>query len=632
VLGTACGLAALALLFRLPWLWRLGLHGDEDISTLAAEGIAASGLPLLPSGHLYGRGLLFHYLAAPLTLLGQDWLPRLVSVTASCAAAAVLFLLVRRLVDRRVAVVASALFAVSLLEIHLARQVRMYALYQLLALLALWLIYRAWERGRLPDLLLAAGAVLLAMGSHSLAATLGLLFPLVALSARDLPTRIGALLAAPLFGALALLQRRWLMSAMWAGQVRERSAPVESSEPAVFGADPFAFGQSLVGGPGFTLVGLALAVLGAGAVLALLGGDRRRFAPWAAAAAAGLVCAGAGWHQIGLALIGLAVLVLLRAELLPGRGGARALVALALLVGAASAAWLLAALLTGHGPAESAIGLFGRSLGRLLRHLLLWPPVLSAAAALGALIVLVRAWRERGGLGERFLLLALLLLTAGRAMLASKWLARYLSDVWPLWESLAALAAVSTVAAAARLAGPRRALGHAAALAVAVLLLLGPGLNPVGTLAYLRWDHGAAPASAGSAAGFVPDLRGATAWLEARLGAGERVVATDWLTTYYYLGRLDGWIRTGGYRRQSFERDGALRDIYLGTEVLTGPDELRSFLSRGPTWVVVGGSEWRDQAKLSGEIRDWLEADEPVYLSGDGRTRIHRFDPADPPP
>ncbi len=49
--GAAVAVALLAAALRLPWLGRLGLQGDEDISTLAARGILEVGWPRQPSGH-----------------------------------------------------------------------------------------------------------------------------------------------------------------------------------------------------------------------------------------------------------------------------------------------------------------------------------------------------------------------------------------------------------------------------------------------------------------------------------------------------------------------------------------------------------------------------------------------------
>src|SRR5688500_11060043 len=74
-------LAVLALAVRFNGLdWRDGdLSTDEARVVLAANGVLATGLPILPSDRLYTRGLVTIYATAPiLALFGvHDWSARL---------------------------------------------------------------------------------------------------------------------------------------------------------------------------------------------------------------------------------------------------------------------------------------------------------------------------------------------------------------------------------------------------------------------------------------------------------------------------------------------------------------------------------------------------------------------------
>jgi hypothetical protein len=92
-----CFLAALAL--RAGALARDGVSPDEEITIFAVRGIAAHGLPVLPSGIVYERGLLFSYAAwlARLFIGSEIVAPRMVSLLAGCALPAALALLARRL-------------------------------------------------------------------------------------------------------------------------------------------------------------------------------------------------------------------------------------------------------------------------------------------------------------------------------------------------------------------------------------------------------------------------------------------------------------------------------------------------------------------------------------------------------
>ena len=59
----AAAVVALVVLL-LPDLRRAGYSPDEEFTQFAVRGIRSHGLPLLPSGLLYDRGLLYSYAAA----------------------------------------------------------------------------------------------------------------------------------------------------------------------------------------------------------------------------------------------------------------------------------------------------------------------------------------------------------------------------------------------------------------------------------------------------------------------------------------------------------------------------------------------------------------------------------------
>jgi hypothetical protein len=252
-------------------------------------------------------------------------------------------------------------------------------------------------------------------------------------------------------------------------------------------------------------------------------------------------------------------------------------------------------------------------------------------AVLGVAAVLIRSWKEKAGNAERFVVAVIVSLTMVRALLADKVTSRYLADVWLLWELLAAWALVGAVAWATRklpVGGekPRYAAVFSLALLAVVLL---PGLQPVDTVVYLGRDHGEPPPAARRVVGYTADQRGAAAWLNGRLAAGDRIVATDWLTTYCYLGRLDAWLNSETYARQSILVDGKPRDIYLGAEVLTDVEGLESYARSQRVWIVVGGDELTDpDRKLSSATLDWLTTQEPLYVARDGQTRVLRIGPA----
>jgi len=136
MLGTlALGLAHLGV----PSLWH-----DELVHIYVAKSIAATGWPTLPSGNFYPSSTAYNVLLALFVgLFGDDafWV-RLPSVLLASLNVALLYLIARTLLGRRVAVVALFLLALSPWHIAWARQARLYE-FQMLSYLLL--IYTTWR-------------------------------------------------------------------------------------------------------------------------------------------------------------------------------------------------------------------------------------------------------------------------------------------------------------------------------------------------------------------------------------------------------------------------------------------------------------------------------------------------------
>jgi hypothetical protein len=622
----ALAIALLIVAIRSLWLSRLGLHLDEDISTLAARGIAATGLPELPSGHFYWRAPLFHYLLAPFAAPGIDWLPRVLTVALS----AVTGVLVARggaaLIGGRAALLAGLIFAVSLVEIALARQIRMYSLFQPLALGAILLVHRFWTTGALRWGWASFALTLAALLAHELAVTLAVLYLPVAF--RHARGRVWAFALGAL-GLMLAAQRahRTFMDRTFCGGAARgaETAPPQGMDDAplraMLTADPLALARHTLGEPGMWI---ALALLAAaGVAIAWRGaarGDRMT-----RLAALGMVAAALGAAAAGLAGVALGVLLLVflhRDELFPGAGGRRAVAIASAVAGAAVLGWIAITLARGLAAEDVILGM-ARWPGRLAR-LLLWPPAIAIAALAGAWAAL----RARGALpgGARFLVIAVAWLVIGRGTVGDRTQIRFLADLWPLWEMLAALGVTTLVAAARSRAGARAAFGAAAAMVVAALLL--PGTSPRDVAGFLARTPGSRLLAAERLDTPAADLRGAAAWLAPRLDPGDAVVATDWLTTYTYTGRVDGWLRGQAYGWQSTPVDGVLRDCYLGARVLPDLGALLAFAEGRVVWIIAGSEELGGyEGLLAPDVRAWLLARAPAFTAADGGTRVYRIGP-----
>ena len=173
---TAVGLVlltALACWLRLPALAGAGgtLSVDEARLALAGQGILEHGVPTLPSGWTYTRGLLSAYLVAASFLVWgpSDAVARLPSVLAGTAVVPVMYLLGVVVGGRAGGLFAAAFVAVYPPLVFWSGQAWLYAVYVLCWAVALLFVVRAQESGSVRDQLLAGSAVGLAFFAHELA-------------------------------------------------------------------------------------------------------------------------------------------------------------------------------------------------------------------------------------------------------------------------------------------------------------------------------------------------------------------------------------------------------------------------------------------------------------------------------
>src|SRR4051794_396264 len=159
VLGAVTLLTVAALWIRLAGLqgWDGTLSVDEARLALAARGVVQTGVPRLPSGWVYTRGLLATYITAPsLALLGEtDFAARLTDVLEGAALIPVAYLLGREVAGRIGGLLVAALLMGHPSFVVWSRQAWFYALYVLLYAAALLCILRAHRTGHPRDQILA---------------------------------------------------------------------------------------------------------------------------------------------------------------------------------------------------------------------------------------------------------------------------------------------------------------------------------------------------------------------------------------------------------------------------------------------------------------------------------------------
>jgi hypothetical protein len=154
-------LAIPLICYNLPYepFWQ-----DELTSYYAAKGILAHGIPVMPSGYLYAKGELYSYvLAISIKIFGEaNGALRLPSVIEYLVSLPIFYGVACYFFDRRIALLATAMLALSPFALRWGQSVRMYEQAQLLTILDMYLFYKALQERRRVRLVYLAVACLVA--------------------------------------------------------------------------------------------------------------------------------------------------------------------------------------------------------------------------------------------------------------------------------------------------------------------------------------------------------------------------------------------------------------------------------------------------------------------------------------
>jgi hypothetical protein len=162
-------LAVLALIGLAFWLrWRyiqdISLFVDEFNTIWAAKNVLVRGLPIFPSGNFYQHGMLFTYLEVPFVLGPfNETIARLPGLLVSLLMMPVAYWVGRRMLSPSAGLVVAAALALDPEAITWGGRARMYGLFQLLTVLAVYLWYTGLTqdsaRRRLLAMLVLVGAI-----------------------------------------------------------------------------------------------------------------------------------------------------------------------------------------------------------------------------------------------------------------------------------------------------------------------------------------------------------------------------------------------------------------------------------------------------------------------------------------
>ncbi len=139
-------LVLIAFTLRIPNIGNLGLIGDEGHQALAVQGILEHGAPIVPSGAVYMRSIIYlqsQALSARIFGLNEFSL-RLPSLIFSLPSIIVIYLFGSTLFSRRVGLLSAFVLTLSAWGIEYARDARMYTAFQMLYMLSLLIFYRGF--------------------------------------------------------------------------------------------------------------------------------------------------------------------------------------------------------------------------------------------------------------------------------------------------------------------------------------------------------------------------------------------------------------------------------------------------------------------------------------------------------
>lgn len=142
-------LLALGAAFWLRWRFAqtINPYADEFATLLAMDMIRQKGLPILPSGLFYDHGLLYSYIAALASMLGDPLLwGRIVSLACGLLTIILTYRLGKRWLSPAAGLPAAVGLALAPSAIEWGGRVRMYALLQLLVLLTITLMLHGIHR------------------------------------------------------------------------------------------------------------------------------------------------------------------------------------------------------------------------------------------------------------------------------------------------------------------------------------------------------------------------------------------------------------------------------------------------------------------------------------------------------
>lgn len=633
------------LALRLYRLGALGLAGDEDYLAITVRSILVDWIPDLPGGLFYPRALPLSYLTAGVVGLfgASEVVLRLPSVLFSMLSIVGVYLLGRRWISPRVALLAALFMAISHWEIEVGRFARMYGMLSASCLLSVLFLAHAIERRSRWAAMAAAGCGLLAAFTHQIALALVLMYACFFLYPKLDRWRVQLLVCLIAVVGLGAMVNRHVEDSQY-GKLEEvaeaisREATVPSGRedpPNVSTVEPF---PSRFLTPFLTLrtahhgAFLAATALAGSMLLVLALALAARARDGLFGLASALLVLALYLQQLLAAAVVLVAYLLVDRVRKPFVMRRRSLL-LGLIFLVASMCWGLYWLFAGPAAATLAGGDLLPGAKQLLKPLIGYPrgfprfylehyPVMSALAGVGALVTGIRFWRTRrvDALGVVVLLFAIPAIALGFHPAALTVFGdRLIFFADPYFALLVAFGATWIAARLSDALPMGRRLGVSLVGPYALGLLLLAGLpNARASLALVTAEYGAGES------GFHPDLAGPAQFVRAHYRPSDIVIPMDILGYYAY---------SPVAHYQLYIRDKP-EAHWIGVPLLTSAEDLADVLAhhRGArVWIVLDAVQLRyreHDPRMKAILRlITSRAGEPRYRGRDGLSDVYLVEP-----
>ncbi|UCG86413.1 MAG: glycosyltransferase family 39 protein [Gemmatimonadota bacterium] len=614
-------LTAVATPLRVVNLGALSFYADEETSAMPARSLAEGNGPRMPTGMEYRRALPLTWLnagAARLVGVDADVAYRIPTAVFGILTVALFFLAVRSFGGSRAAWLAALMLAVSEWHLVFSRQSRMYVAFLLFFIAGAWAIWSWAETGKRRWLVVAIPMAVGAVTMHQL----GLMIVMFAFLPLVLPGRakssaVGLVAFAILIALGGWAYNEYFVLAPYFAHPPPANAGSAPAAPPASSASVLLVSLGAIGGIA-TLSAATVTLRKEYTEATMLG----RLSLVLAATTAGVLA----W--IGQ-IYGACLAVIFYLILLPGERSTllqRARLPIAL-VAVPCVIWMVVSVLgNGLRGGIKAVSEFPYPYPLYLAQQF---PVILLMFGGACLVLALRRANQSDRPLRAAVLAGLLPIVAVGAV--SRWGGtRYLFAAYPFLLSVASVGLVSVIDAAAKRLPSWKPFGTLVVGTVVVLSGVLGGHGVYQAMRVVNLDHGQPVNEAVHMYPFRPDHASLGRFLREQRSQGDLVIAEDPLQQWWYAGDpIDYWLRSFADSRAFLYSTptGELRDIYVGSQLLTSsPDSLLD-MAAGRVWLVTSG----ETAGLRSYFLDtaqarWLDsletATEPAFVGRDGISKV----------